>query len=97
MDALDANDNMLALAKEKNVYGRLIQDFLGTNRLDVEDGGFVVISMREVNLRKVPEYRNLEPRMAALQSEGCWEQVSRDMFPDYCEGEEGIMFVYRVC
>ncbi|CAH1251379.1 WBSCR27 [Branchiostoma lanceolatum] len=128
MDALEPSEDMLVLAKEKNVYGRLIKDFLGTNRLDIVDGeydatvmvggmveghvgcdcleelirvvkpgGFVVITMREVNLRKIPEYRKLEPRMAALQNEGCWEQVSRDVFPNYCEGEEGIIFVYRVC
>ncbi|CAH1251380.1 WBSCR27 [Branchiostoma lanceolatum] len=128
MDALEPSEDMLAVAKEKNVYGRLIQDFLGTNRLDIEDGeydatvmvggmveghvgcdcleelirvvkpgGFVVICMREVNLRKVPEYHKLEPRMAALQSEGCWEKVSRDVFPNYCEGEDGVIFVYRVC
>ncbi|XP_066270021.1 methyltransferase-like protein 27 [Branchiostoma lanceolatum] len=129
MDALEPSEDMLAVAKEKNLYGRLIQDFLGTNRLDIEEGeydatvmvggmaeghvgcdcleelirvvnqvgGFVVICMREVNLRKVPEYHKLEPRMAALQSEGCWEQVSRDVFPNYCEGEDGVIFVYRVC
>ncbi|CAH1251381.1 WBSCR27 [Branchiostoma lanceolatum] len=128
MDALEPNENMLAVARGKNIYGRLIQDFLGTNRLDIEDGnydavvmsggflegnvkcdcleelirvvkpgGFVVITMREHNIRTVPEYRNLEPRMAALQSEGRWEQVSRVIFPNYIEGEEGITYTYRVC
>ncbi|XP_035670394.1 uncharacterized protein LOC118411967 [Branchiostoma floridae] len=128
LDALEPSEEMLLLAKEKNVYGRLIQDFLGTNRLDIVDGeydatvmvggmveghvgcdcleelirvvkpgGFVVICMREVNLRKVPEYRKLEPRMKTLQNEGCWEPVSRVVFSNYCEGEEGIIFVYRVC
>ncbi|XP_078666725.1 methyltransferase-like protein 27 [Branchiostoma floridae x Branchiostoma belcheri] len=128
MDALEPSEDMLVLAKEKNIYGRLIKDFLGTNRLDIADGeydatvmvggmveghvgcdcleelirvtkpgGFVVICMREVNLRKVQEYHKLEPRMAALQNEGCWEKVSRDVFPNYCEGEDGVIFVHRVC
>ncbi|KAI8514643.1 ubiE/COQ5 methyltransferase [Branchiostoma belcheri] len=127
IDALDPSDEMLALAREKNVYGRLIKDFLGTNRLDIGDGeydatvmvggmaeghvkcdcleelirvvrpgGFVVICMREGNLRRVPEYQKLEPRMEALQREGCWELVSRHVFPNYVDADDGIIFAHRV-
>ncbi|CAH1257805.1 WBSCR27 [Branchiostoma lanceolatum] len=127
IDALDPSDDMLALAKKKNVYGRLIKNFLGTNRLDIEDGeydaivmvggmaeghvkcdcleelirvvkpgGFVVICMRETNLQRVQEYHNLEPRMGALQREGCWEQVSREVFSNYLDADNGIIFAHRV-
>ncbi|XP_035679018.1 methyltransferase-like protein 27 [Branchiostoma floridae] len=37
IDALDANKEMLDIAKTKNVYRNLIQDFLGPNRLQVAD------------------------------------------------------------
>jgi len=37
IDALDASESMLSKAKEKNVYKQLYQDFLGTNRLKIED------------------------------------------------------------
>ena len=42
MDALDANPEMLEKAKRKNIYGRIICDFMGPNRLDIEDGRFYI-------------------------------------------------------
>ncbi|XP_078608154.1 methyltransferase-like protein 27 isoform X2 [Branchiostoma floridae x Branchiostoma japonicum] len=40
MDALDANKEMLDIAKTKNVYSDLIQDFLGPNRLQIADDSY---------------------------------------------------------
>ncbi|KAJ8316980.1 hypothetical protein KUTeg_004884, partial [Tegillarca granosa] len=37
IDALDPAEGMLAVARKKNVYGRLICDFMGENRLPVEN------------------------------------------------------------
>lgn len=37
IDALDASEPMLSKAKEKNVYKQFYLDFLGTNRLNIED------------------------------------------------------------
>ncbi|CAH1778151.1 unnamed protein product [Owenia fusiformis] len=37
IDAVDANQAMLDVAKSKNVYNRLICDFLGPNALDIKD------------------------------------------------------------
>ncbi len=38
LDALDACQQMLDQAKEKSIYGRLICDFMGPNRMDIQDG-----------------------------------------------------------
>ncbi|CAH1778193.1 unnamed protein product [Owenia fusiformis] len=37
IDAIDANQAMLDVAKSKNVYNRLICDFLGLNTLDIKN------------------------------------------------------------
>lgn len=37
LDALDGSQEMLERAKTKNIYGQLICDLLGPNRLDIED------------------------------------------------------------
>ena len=37
IDALDPSPEMLECARAKNVYRNMIQDFLGTKRLDVRD------------------------------------------------------------
>ncbi|CAH1778152.1 unnamed protein product [Owenia fusiformis] len=40
IDAVDANQAMLDVAKSKNVYNRLICDFLGPNTLDIKDDAY---------------------------------------------------------
>ncbi|CAH1778197.1 unnamed protein product, partial [Owenia fusiformis] len=40
IDALDASQAMLDKATEKNVYKRLICDYMGPNRLDIEDNTY---------------------------------------------------------
>ena len=37
MDALDGSQEMLDEAMKKNAYKNFICDFMGTNRLDIED------------------------------------------------------------
>jgi len=38
LDALDASQEMLNQAKSKNIYDRLICDFMGPNKLEIADG-----------------------------------------------------------
>ena len=38
LDALDTNPEMLEVARSKGLYGCLICDFMGPNRLDIQDG-----------------------------------------------------------
>ena len=38
LDAVDASSQMLEVARQKNIYKRIICDYLGPNRLDIEDG-----------------------------------------------------------
>ena len=42
IDALDGSPEMLEEAKRKDIYRRIICDYLGPNRLDIEDGKFCV-------------------------------------------------------
>ncbi|XP_035659899.1 methyltransferase-like protein 27 [Branchiostoma floridae] len=127
VDALDASQEMLDVAKTKNVYKNFIKEFLGPNRLNIDDdtydgmtacglfcdghvgpdcleqlirivkpGGFICIGLREVLLHTSDACKDLEPRMAALQSEGQWQQVHREVFPGYCVGFDGVVYVYKV-
>ena len=43
IDALDANPKMLEQARKKGIYKRLICDFMGPNRLDIQDGITVML------------------------------------------------------
>ncbi|XP_066266157.1 methyltransferase-like protein 27 isoform X1 [Branchiostoma lanceolatum] len=38
MDAVDCSQKMLDEAKAKNIYGRLICDFVGPDQLDIQNG-----------------------------------------------------------
>eukprot|EP00058_Branchiostoma_floridae_P013914 XP_002599402.1 hypothetical protein BRAFLDRAFT_102672 [Branchiostoma floridae] len=127
LDALDASQEMLDIAQTKQVYNNFILDFLGTNRLNIEDdtydatsccgafceghvkcdcleelirvvkpGGFVCVGIRKFFLETVEEYHKLEPLMADLQRRGLWEPVSRHVTQDYCEGYDGVVFLFKV-
>ncbi|XP_035659795.1 methyltransferase-like protein 27 [Branchiostoma floridae] len=127
VDALDASQEMLDVAKTKNVYKNFIKDFLGPNRLNIKDdtydvvtgsglfsnghvksdcldelirvvkpGGLVCLALREVLLRSSEDCKALEPRMAALQSDGCWEQIKRDVFSGYVIGFDGVVYLFKV-
>ena len=41
IDALEPNRDMLAVAERKALYHRLIQAYLGPQRLDIESGKFI--------------------------------------------------------
>ena len=44
LDAVDASSQMLEVAKQKNIYKRIICDYLGPNKLDIEDGMISIYS-----------------------------------------------------
>ncbi|XP_066269157.1 methyltransferase-like protein 27 [Branchiostoma lanceolatum] len=127
VDALDASQEMLDVAKTKNVYKNFLKEFLGPDRLNIDDdtydvvtgsglfsnghvksdcldelirvvkpGGLVCLALREILLRTSEDCKALEPRMAALQSEGRWEQIRRDVFPGYVIGFDGVVFLFKV-
>ncbi|KAI0228566.1 hypothetical protein LSAT2_020976 [Lamellibrachia satsuma] len=37
MDALDVSDEMLSIARTKNIYGRIIHDYMDGHRTDIKD------------------------------------------------------------
>ncbi|KAI8497568.1 ubiE/COQ5 methyltransferase [Branchiostoma belcheri] len=127
LDALDASQDMLDVAKTKNVYKNFLKEFLGPNRLNIEDdtydgitacglfcdghvgpdcldqlirvvkpGGFICIGLRETLLHTSENCKTLEPRMEALQGDGLWQRVSREVFPGYCVGFDGVVYVHKV-
>ncbi|XP_066269138.1 methyltransferase-like protein 27 [Branchiostoma lanceolatum] len=128
IDAVDGSQGMLDLAEKKQIYRRLICDFVGPNPLDIENdtydaiaccagfaaghmkddclpelirvvkpGGYIVLTFREEWLHQYEEYKDkLEPAMARLQDQGLWERVSREIFPNYYPGKDGITIVYKV-
>ncbi|XP_078589948.1 methyltransferase-like protein 27 isoform X1 [Branchiostoma floridae x Branchiostoma japonicum] len=127
IDALDASQDMLDVAKTKNVYRNFIKEFLGPNRLGIDDdsydavigsglfgtghvksdcleqlirivkpGGVICLALRENRLHTNEGCKDLESRMAALQSECLWQQVSREIFPGYSSGDDGVVYLYRV-
>ncbi|CAH1247416.1 WBSCR27 [Branchiostoma lanceolatum] len=127
VDALDASQEMLDVAKTKNVYKNFLKEFLGPNRLNIDDdtydvvtgsglfsnghvksdcldelirvvkpGGVVCLALREVLLRTSEDCKALEPRMAALQTKGRWEQIRRDVFPGYVIGFDGVLYLFKV-
>ncbi|XP_078589952.1 methyltransferase-like protein 27 [Branchiostoma floridae x Branchiostoma japonicum] len=127
VDALDASQDMLDVAETKDIYRKFIKEFLGPNRLDIDDdsydavigsglfstghvksdcleqlirivkpGGVICLAIRENRLQTNEGCKDLEYRMAALQSEGLWQQVSREIFPGYSSGDDGVVYLYRV-
>ncbi|CAH1268966.1 CYP2C8 [Branchiostoma lanceolatum] len=128
IDAVDGSQKMLDLAEKKQIYRRLICDFVGPNPLDIEKdtydaivccggfaaghlkedclpelirvvkpGGYIVITFREEWLHLYEDFKDkLEPAMARLQEQGLWERVSREIFPNYYPGKDGITIVYKV-
>ncbi|CAH1240917.1 WBSCR27 [Branchiostoma lanceolatum] len=128
IDAVDGSQGMLDLAERKQIYHRLICDFVGPNPLDIENntydaiaccaafaaghlkedclpelirvvkpGGYIVITFREEWLHHYEDYKDkLEPAMARLQDQGLWERVSREIFPNYYPGKNGITIVHKV-
>ena len=61
IDAVDPSKELLALLEKKQVYKKVICDFLGTNRLPVEDGGLLwengdgVIAWASYQIRKIAD------------------------------------------
>ena len=51
LDAVDASAQMLEVAKNKDIYKRLICDYLGPNRLDIEDGMNFIYLITTINIR----------------------------------------------
>ncbi|CAH1240819.1 WBSCR27 [Branchiostoma lanceolatum] len=128
IDAVDGSQGMLDLAEKKQIYRRLICDFVGPKPLDIENntydaiaccsgfaaghlkedclpelirvvkpGGYIVITFREEWLHHYEDYKDkLEPAMARLQDKGLWERVSREVFPNFYPGKNGITIVYKV-
>ncbi|CAH1268987.1 WBSCR27 [Branchiostoma lanceolatum] len=128
IDAVDGSQKMLDLAEKKQIYRRLICDFVGPNPLDIEKdtydaivccggfaaghlkedclpelirvvkpGGYIVITFREEWLHLYEDFKDkLEPAMARLQEQGLWERVSREIFPNFLPGKNGITIVYKV-
>ncbi|KAI8486160.1 rRNA (guanine-N7)-methylation [Branchiostoma belcheri] len=62
----------------------------------VKPGGFVCVGIRKFFLETVEEYHKLEPLMADLQRRGLWEPISRTVTQDYCEGYNGVVFLFKV-
>ena len=64
-------------------------------------GGFVVVTMRDEHLTTVDEYRNnMRPTIQKLVSEGRWEVIKDETFPDWCfskdgKGIDGRLFVFK--
>ncbi|XP_066288853.1 methyltransferase-like protein 27 isoform X2 [Branchiostoma lanceolatum] len=97
IDAVDGSQKMLYLAEKKQIYRRLICDFVGPNPLDIEKGGYIVITFREEWLHLYEDFKDkLEPAMARLQEQGLWDRVNREIFSNYYQGKDGITIVYKV-
>ncbi|XP_035674639.1 methyltransferase-like protein 27 [Branchiostoma floridae] len=63
----------------------------------VKPGGLICIAMREEFLHTVEAYRDkLEPAMVTLEEKGSWEQVARDIVPNFYRELNGVIFIYRV-
>ncbi|KAI8481191.1 rRNA (guanine-N7)-methylation [Branchiostoma belcheri] len=62
----------------------------------VKPGGFVCVGIRKFFLETVEEYHKLEPLMADLQRRGLWEPITRTVTQDYCEGYDGVVFLFKV-
>ena len=43
IDAVEPSQEMIAKAEKNNVYRRTIVDFVGANRLDIDEGIFIFI------------------------------------------------------
>ncbi|XP_052254947.1 uncharacterized protein LOC127860718 isoform X2 [Dreissena polymorpha] len=98
IDGLDPSEGMLAKARAKNLYDRYICDFITDKRLDINDGGRIVIVTRAQHLETVEEYRDrLEPLMDRLEVEGKWQKLERKIFPGFFLDKEGILWKYQVC
>ena len=54
MDALDVSDEMLSIARAKNIYGRIIQDYMDGHRTDIKDGKYPTTSVGFMFLMVAP-------------------------------------------
>ncbi|XP_019637209.1 PREDICTED: Williams-Beuren syndrome chromosomal region 27 protein-like [Branchiostoma belcheri] len=101
IDGLDPSQGSLDYARSKNRYDKYICDFIGANRLDIEDasaGGYICITTRNVYLTTVEAFSGgkLEAAMMELQTKGFWEQVSIEVVPEYHPGVDAVIFVFKV-
>merc|ERR1712110_80101 len=61
-------------------------------------GGIIIISLKEEHLHTDGPYMDrLEPTLMALQTEGQWELLSREVTPYYQDNKTGLIFSFRRC
>ncbi|XP_052706315.1 methyltransferase-like protein 27 isoform X2 [Crassostrea angulata] len=97
LHALDPSESMLIKAKKKNVYKKFLCEFVNPEPSPtIENGGMIVVVMREEYLH-IPEYSDsLEPLMKQLQNEGLWMCIEKSVVHKYFCDKHGVIFRYRV-
>ncbi|KAK7498398.1 hypothetical protein BaRGS_00010352 [Batillaria attramentaria] len=109
LHALDPSQEMLKIARQKNIYQKDYCCYLDNNRLPIDDdvydcavisggmGGLVCIVMREEYLQHVAEYRDrLEALMKEMEVAGTWKLHSRTIVPKYSFDNNGVVFMFVV-
>ncbi|XP_041367129.1 demethylmenaquinone methyltransferase-like [Gigantopelta aegis] len=77
LDAVDASEGMLALAKTKNIYQRLICEYLGENKLEIKDRIYDAVTMcGGIGENHVP-YSAFEELLSVIKPGGVFVNVTR--------------------
>lgn len=62
----------------------------------VKPGGLIVLCGRNHLLNDSETYKRLEPLMNKLESDQKWKKVSREIWPGYLKGIDGVAWCYQV-
>jgi SAM-dependent methyltransferase len=127
IDAVDASEGLLGIAKRKGFYGNVHLCTIGTDKIPIPDdtydvcticgamienhipmegirditrivkpGGYIINVFREEAMR-YPWYKEaLGPFFNQLEIEGVWEEVGREIHPQFFAGLDGILFIHKV-
>ncbi|XP_071481095.1 methyltransferase-like protein 27 [Diadema antillarum] len=95
---VDISEKSLELAERTGLFDSLHKCDIMKDKLPFNDGGVIVIVMREQYLYTAPEYRGGQLDCAIVQGveDGNFDYLYRLQFPRYIQDHEGVVFALRV-
>ncbi|XP_072030352.1 methyltransferase-like protein 27 isoform X2 [Amphiura filiformis] len=95
IDGLDMSAESIKICKEKNIYGRIVCSEVTTNRLDIDNGGFLVIAMKQAYF-ETNYGGKIEAAIQSMVQLSKWEVVARDHLEGYFGEHNGVTFVFKI-
>ncbi|XP_072024763.1 methyltransferase-like protein 27 isoform X3 [Amphiura filiformis] len=98
IDGVDISSEILKICKESGLYRRLICDSIGTNKLDINDGGPIIFSVDGNSMDTFDHFKDgkFEAALQELVRNGLWIKESYELIPDWVFNRPGHQYVYKV-